>query len=243
MNLRQFNEQGMAAMRRFLAECRDDPTTHVPRPLLEDDTLAQQVRPAIVVKPRHFATRRDAAKYLTELLAPLAADEVAQNAGLWTWLTLYYFDEVCPVRDGKRQVRNDYAYVFEPKNARHFYRHLLFIAWHAYRIARPFERLFMSAPASVLDMTTEIVFRGLYLTRIPCFFEVLDRLYWDESRGKARVGILNREKVARGDLRHRFPVRIRQLEKTYDLVSLNAEQLIELLGDEFQPAQPLLVAE
>jgi hypothetical protein len=32
---------------------------------------------------------------------------------------------------------------------------------------------------------------------------------------------------------HRFPIRIRQLEKTYDLVSLTADQLIELLGDEF----------
>ena len=33
---------------------------------------------------------------------------------------------------------------------------------------------------------------------------------------------------------HRFPIRIRQLEKTYDLVSLTADQLIELLGDEFR---------
>jgi hypothetical protein len=40
--------------------------------------------------------------------------------------------------------------------------------------------------------------------------------------------------VKPGDLVHRFPIRIRQLEKTYDLVSLTADQLIELLGDEFQ---------
>ena len=33
---------------------------------------------------------------------------------------------------------------------------------------------------------------------------------------------------------HRFTIRIRQLEKTYDLQSLTADQLIELLGNEFK---------
>ncbi len=243
MRLRQFNAEGIAAMRRFLTQCRDDPTTAVPRRLLQDDALAQRVSPKIVVQPRHFATRRDAAEYLTALLAPLPADDVARNAGLWTWLSLYYFDEVCPVRDGQRRVKNQYRYVFESINVREYYRHLLFIAWHARRLAHPHERLFMSGPVSELDMPTELVFRSLYLTRIPCIFEVLDRLYWDASRGKPRVGIVDSSRLVPGDLRRRFPIRIRQLEKTYDLVSLNADQLIELLGEEFQRDRQLVVVQ
>ncbi len=47
---------------------------------------------------------------------------------------------------------------------------------------------------------------------------------------------MSKERVVPGDLRNRFPIRIRQLKKTYDLLSLNADQLIELLGDEFQQA-------
>ena len=35
----------------------------------------------------------------------------------------------------------------------------------------------------------------------------------------------------------RFPTRIRQLEKTYDLMSLDADQLLELLGEEFSFAR------
>lgn len=243
MRLRQFNAEGIAAMRRFLTQCRDDPTSAVPRHLLEDDALAQRVSPEIVVQPRHFATRRDAAEYLTALLAPLPADDVVRNAGLWTWLSLYYFDEVCPVRDGQRRVKNQYHYVFESSNAREYYRHLLFIGWYAHRLASPYERLFVSGPVSELDMTTEIVFRNLYLTRIPCIFEVLDRLYWDASRGRPRVGIVDPRRVAPGDLRNRFPIRIRQLEKTYDLLSLNADQLIELLGEEFQRTRSLVVTQ
>jgi hypothetical protein len=37
---------------------------------------------------------------------------------------------------------------------------------------------------------------------------------------------------------HRLPIRIQQLEKTYDLQSVSAEQLLELLGDEFSNGRP-----
>jgi hypothetical protein len=40
--------------------------------------------------------------------------------------------------------------------------------------------------------------------------------------------------VRPGDLRHRLPARIRQLEVTHDLTNLTAEQLLNLLGDEFR---------
>ena len=158
---------------------------------------------------------------------------MAANAGLWTWLTLYFFDEVCPPADGYHVLKNDYYYVFEPKNSRHFYRHLLFIAWRALCISPKHNRLFLNSPISSLDKVTSEVMKRLYLTRIPCIFEVLDRLYWDRERGRARVGITDSQAVKPGDLVHRFPLRMRQLEKTYDLFSLDANQLIELLGAEF----------
>ena len=41
-----------------------------------------------------------------------------------------------------------------------------------------------------------------------------------------------------GDLTHRLPLRVRPLEMTYDLMSLTADQLIELLGAEFSFAAP-----
>ena len=92
----------------------------------------------------------------------------------------------------------------------------------------------MTAPVSSLDQVTNRVMSRLFLTRIPCIFEALDRLYWDEERGKARAGIVDQKVVKPGDLRHRLPIRVRQLERTYDLFSLTADQLVELLGAEFQ---------
>ncbi len=234
MIVREFNASGIAAFKSFLAECRIQPQMSVPRELLQDDSLTEKLSAVVTAELRHFGARREAADYLTAMLAPLPEDEVAQNAGLWTWLTLFFFDEVAPFRQGKRTVRNDYSYVFAPKQSRRFYRHLLFIGWYAARLAKPHERLFMTARVSSLDQVTDRVMSRLFLTRIPCIFEALDRLYWDEGRGKARAGIVDQKVVKPGDLRHRLPIRVRQLERTYDLFSLTADQLIELLGEEFQ---------
>jgi hypothetical protein len=95
-------------------------------------------------------------------------------------------------------------------------------------------RLFLHSKISQLDKYNAEVFKRLYLTRIPCIFEVLDRLYWDEEAGKPVKGIVDPRNIHPGNLMHRLPIRIRQLEKTYDLQSLNADQLLEILGDEFQ---------
>jgi hypothetical protein len=232
MIVREFTEAGVRTVKQFLSECRSNPALAVPREMLEDAALTREVTPTLTVEPRRFGSRREAADYFANLLAPLPDHFVAGNAGLWTWLTLFFFDEVCPARAGKRTVRNDYHYIFEPKNQRHFYRHLLFVAWRIRNLAPTHNRLFLDRSLAVLDGVTTEVMKRLFLTRVKCVFEVLDRLYWDEAQGDARMGIVG-QAIRPGDLTHRFPIRMRQLEKTYDLVTLPADQLIDLLGSEF----------
>lgn len=241
MILRQFRAEGIQAFREFLAACREKPTLPLPTELLEDDRLTQVIEPQVEIEPRRLVQKADAAMYLAPLLAKLPDPEVAENAGLWTWLTLFFFDGVCPARNGRRNVRNDYHYVFDPKNSRHYYRHLLFISWRVLKVAPVHHRLFLTSSISTLDKVTTEVMKRLYITRIRCIFEVLDRLYWNDARGKARAGVVGQQ-IRAGDLTHRFPLRIRQLEKTFDLQSLNADQLLDLLGGEFQegPKAPTL---
>lgn len=232
MILRQFNQDGIRAFSQWLSDCRLTPTLSLPLHLLEDVEKTETVAPTRFVEWRRFSSKGDAARYLQPIVAPLV--QPGQNAGLWTWLSLFFFDEVCPTRNGHRVVRNDYHYVFEPQNTRHYYRHLLFVSWHILQVAPVHNRLFLSGPVSTLDHVTQEVAKRLYLTRIPCIFEVLDRLYWDAVRERPRVGIVGSVPAKPGDLTSRLPTRLRQLEKTYDLMSINADTLIELLGDEFQ---------
>jgi hypothetical protein len=234
MRLRRFNTAGIQAFEDFLATCREQPDTPLPLSLLEDEACTEAVTPTIEVEPMPFLVRSEAAHYFSGKLSALPEEEVRLDAGLWTWLSLFYFDQVCPPVDGKRTVKNSYYYVYQPMNARHFYRHLIFIGWSVQQLAPTYSRLFLMQPLSSLDKFTTEIMKRLFLTRVPCMFEVLDKLYWDENRERPRRGLVGSSKVAPGDVTHRLPVRIRQLERTYDLQSLNAEQLIELLGREFQ---------
>lgn len=240
MIVRQFRESGMDAFRAFLGQARQESTTPLPLHLLEDNAFSEAIVPIVRVDPQNFATRREAAEYLQRILAPLPEHEVTLNAGLWTWLSLFYFDQVCPIRKGKRTLtKNDYTYVFEPKNSRHYYRHLLFTAWRVLQVAPVHNRLFLDTSLASLDKVTTEVMKRLFLIRIPCIFEVLDRLYWDEQRGRSRRNIVDMSTIHPGDLVHRLPIRIRQLEKTYDLHVLSADQLLDLLGDEFRRSVPI----
>ena len=241
MKLRRFNEAGIKDFRSRLAAMRDDPQSEVPTDLLEHQQFTEVVQPDIHITAEHFEAKGEAARYLSSVLSKLNAEEIATDPGLWTWLSLLFFDSVCPMTGDKRNVKNDYHYVFEPRNSRHFYRHLLFVSWNFLRLAPANNRLFLRSRINVLDKMTTEVAKRLYLTRIPCIFEVLDRLYWDESRKKHRRAVTD-SKTNAGDLTHRLPLRIRQLEKTYDLMSLNADQLIELLGEEFSFARPKIAS-
>lgn len=233
MRMRQFTASGIEAFEQYLQRARQNPETLPPRELLEAPSLTAVVNPAIEVTEIDFVSRADAAESLHKALSPLSDEEVRNNAGLWTWLSLFYFDQVCPPSNGKYTVKNSYYYVFEPHNPRHFYRHLLFIGWRVLQVAPNHSRLYLNVPLSSLDTFTTEVMKRLYLTRIPCIFEVLDRLYWDPRRKRPVKGVVGTTKTRPGDLVHRLPIRIRQLEMTYDLQSVTADQLLDLLGKEF----------
>jgi len=235
--LRRFNQEGLNSFRDFLSSCRKEPTLEIPIELLENSALTEIISSGIIVKKMHLETKHDTAIYLNNLLKTLNTEDVQLDAGLWSWLAFLFFDSLCPIVENRRLVKNDYHYIFEPQNMRHFYRHLMYLPWHVIHLAPIHNRLLLSSPLRTLNKLNTEIMKRLYLTRIPCIFEVLDRLYWNEVHKQPRKGITG-SKVQAGNLTHRLPIRIRQLEKTYDLMCLNADQLIELLGDEFSFARP-----
>ncbi|NMC21377.1 MAG: hypothetical protein GYA33_13275, partial [Thermogutta sp.] len=90
MKLRRFTPEGIQAFREFLAECRRQPETEIPAGLLEHRTRTEVVTPECQVEEKHFETKGEAAQYLHGVLQPLHEDDLAKDAGLWTWLSLLY---------------------------------------------------------------------------------------------------------------------------------------------------------
>jgi hypothetical protein len=233
--LHRFNEKGIERFRDELRRCREMPAERLDRSLLENPELTDYVS-GVELTLRNFATKGEAGNYFKSVFAQteLTPQCLMSDAGLWTWLSLFYFDSICPREPaGKISLKKDDCYyIFEPKNSYKFYRHLLFISWRIIDAAKNNPHRIMSTTnVNELDRVTFPVMSRLFLLRIPCLFEVLDKIYWDEKQDQVRRGVVSEYKP--GNLFKRFPTVIQQLSLTYDLQELDAEHLIKLLGEEF----------
>lgn len=64
---------------------------------------------------KRFETRLDMAHCLDEDLGEIEADNLDIDVALWSWLSLFYFDQFCPPGFmGKRKPGRDYRHILEP---------------------------------------------------------------------------------------------------------------------------------
>ena len=233
MKLRYFNQEGIKAFRDYLKKCKENPFLESPFDLLENPLLTVP-KENIELERRYFATKRDLGEYLHATLSSLSKFDLERSSGLWTWLTLFYFDTAAPKdAEGKREIKEEKRYIFDFSSFRNRGVHLLQQAWRIIDIAPRFNRLISSTAPDVTSGVCWFIMSSTFVTRIKCIFEVMDRLYWDEKKGGPKHGMLE-SKTRPGTLKYRFFPRIHQLEKNYDLTEIDADTFIDLLGKEFR---------
>ena len=96
MKLHRFKSDGVSTFSTYRARLALEPTLPPPLGLLQDPALTEVVPGDIEVPERSFANRLEAGRFLIELLDAARIQLPERDQGLWTWLTLFYFDEVCP---------------------------------------------------------------------------------------------------------------------------------------------------
>ncbi|MCA1733376.1 MAG: hypothetical protein LC732_07200 [Acidobacteria bacterium] len=228
--VRRLTEGGIARFRELLTLLRGGmPMPHAPA-ILFDDTLTERVRSDLLIEPRRFATKYDAAVYLREALRPIDRGELASDAGLWSWLALFYFDQlVPPAEDGTRKPRADYHYVPDESHA-YGLRHLLAGPYRIVAQHGEAARLILRTP---LHRFGSLLFQLTWrqeLMRNRAVVELIDRLYFDAKSGRPKRGATRSEKD--GSVQRLFAV-LAQLEVNYDLHGMTAAQIVELLPPEF----------
>ncbi len=90
--------------------------------------IIQQVHePVINIERVEFKNKNELIPYLVEQLNLRANKDLYFDKGLWSWLTAFYFDNICPTDgNGKRKVNESAFYILrDPKNYTKYYRHLL----------------------------------------------------------------------------------------------------------------------
>lgn len=232
--VRRLTEAGIERFKRYLRSLREGGTAVPPRALLTDAEASEPLVPERFLEYRIYGTRLDAARELATVFGGVPALE--EDVGLWSWLSLFYFDQVCPVRpEGTRSPGRDYRHILEP-GYRHGHRHLLAGAVLVYRPHGEKAQLLLSSKLHEESaFHHEIASRQAFVSN-RSIVEAANMLYLDERTGRPKRGAQD-TKRGPGALR-RFVDVVQQLDVNYDLYSMTGEAIVDLLPDEFTAWKP-----
>ena len=230
--LRRLTSGGIEYARTFLAGLREDPAGPIepPRELLYGDAYSAPFPGEIEVERRPFRTRREAAEYLAPLLEPVS-HRAADDAGVWSWLGMFYFADIVRVADGKAQIAGlDETFVVHRDNQLSYqrrYRHYLWGSWRLYEQHGEGAAFLLDQQITAFgDIPTWTFGVGRIFNSVGVIPLVL-RLYTDGQTQKR--GFFAR----RGGLRQLVRV-LDQLERTHDVYGMEPDALLRVLPSEFR---------
>lgn len=226
--LRSLNARGISEFGAFLGEIRKGAEFRASPAILYLDDYTTRLPRSIEVEPRTFASKFEAAQYLAPRVAELPG--MADDDGLWSWLALYYFDQLSPLDpDGKRRPRENYHYI--PSNdGWKKERHLLAAPCKLFLLHGTHARLLLHPPVHQHGaFIYNLGFRRDLITNRG-LIEAIDLLYWDTKRNAPKRGATTESRP--GNLRRLITV-VQQLDFNYDLYGMRADEILQLLPDEF----------
>jgi len=233
MKLRRFNATGVSAFANYRAALVTDPTLTPPRELLEDDTQTEQLGVAVEVVPRSFATRLEAGVFLNDLIKQANVAQPERDKGLWSWLTLFFFDEVCPMDGhGKRAPQDEARLIAQVDNFQRFYRHLLlgpFLVVRAHEDNPARAMAFLCNPLWKPGEIAEQLASRKELVTNQAVAELATQLYYDPAKQTFRRGAGSSVKGAA----RRLAALLNQLDLTWYLYGMSGQDILRLLPKEF----------
>ena len=143
--IRRLNQQGIEAFTANLASMREKhllaPPAQPRFTLLEDPSYSEPLPlPDVEIEHRFFANRREFARYLDARFQAAGVTHDVDIPGMWEWLTLFSFNEVCNRNEyGGWDVKDDMKYVLVPGGGGRSFRHLLREPYMTYRKFRDSE--------------------------------------------------------------------------------------------------------
>lgn len=198
--LRRLNDAGIARLLEFLHGVKDDPTLAAPLEILTHPSTSTDLGEVCVeVEHQTFGSRFAAAKYLNETLDGSGLIQIEQDRGLWAWLALFYYEELCPPgKKGQRKPGEDARWVPESGRAFRYYRHLLAGPYRIYRAHRDHPEQAMIVLGGPLDRPGDLVEQlasRQELVTNGALLATASALYLDPANGMPKRGVVTTEKT------------------------------------------------
>jgi hypothetical protein len=241
--VRCLNAEGIAAFDRYLTELARDVRAVPPYDVLESAQHAEDFGIEVAIdRARNgvpFGSRLEFGKYLHEKLSEAEPTQISRNYGLWNWLSLYYFEQLCPQGDGDgaRRVGPKELYLLSPRQGhRQYIYHLVRAPWLIVNDHAENAKVLLLSPergrgsplATRSRIFEELAARQSILNN-KTLIATAQRLYFDERYGRTFFGASG---GGAGSAR-RFAMVVQQLELTYDTRACGVDELLRLLPREF----------
>jgi hypothetical protein len=228
--LRTLNQDGIATFATYLQALRDGGNDAPPSHLLTDPAYSDDLAD-VQLDRQPFPDSYGMGLYLQTALASLDRRKIPYNHALWTWLALYFFDQICPAVNGKRKVLEDAIYILAEKfNHQRYYRHLVRTPWLAVTDNGENAKIILKTKAGGKrsDIFEQLVSRqGIFGNKT--VIGGAYKLYYDVASEAPKRGASGK---GAGSSR-RLAAFIQQIDLTYDLRACSPNEFLNLLPTEF----------
>jgi hypothetical protein len=231
--VRVLNAEGLTKFTEYLAELRAAPSMAPPFELLTDGRYSDPFDPPVTIEPRSFNSAYEIGAYMIEVFESCEDRLISRNHGLWSWLALFYFDQLCkPDGSGNRKPLEDAVYVLEERfSFRRYYRHGIRTPWMAVKEHGEHAKVLLltSGKGTRTDINEQLgAYQHLFANKT--IIASAYAMYFDATQQKPRRGAGGKG----GGSARRLASIARQLELTYDLQECTPSKFLALLPKEFK---------
>ena len=232
IQVRRLTADGIQRAKEFLTYMREHPRAkrEPPRDLLFGERYSRPFRETVRVERRPFRTRRDAAEYFAPKFAPIR-HLVADHAGLWSWLGMYYFANTVRVKGDEVQLSPlDERFVVDDRESssyRQRYRHYLWSSWRLYDSHGESVSFLLDQEITAFPAIMQRALGSVFIFNSVGVIQTMLRLY--TANGKMKRGF----REGFGGLA-KFVLVLSQLERTYDVYGMSPNALVRILPQEFR---------
>ncbi len=233
MIVRRLNNNGIVLFEEFLNSLLTDSPQDIPTYILNDPATSEFIGENIEVELKPYNNRYEAAKYLYDRFSQSGLVKLERDKGLWTWLSLFLFDQLCPPdKQGIRKPGERARWIPVPENYRKYYRHLLagpYLVYRAYRDNPQSAMALLCGPLHTPGDVVEQLASRIELVTNKGLMEVATSFYVDSGTNKYKRGAGSK---GSGSPRRLAEV-INQFDVTWDLYSMASSELARMLPKEF----------
>lgn len=226
--IRALNDEGIQKFEQYV---ENGAVGGIPSDLLSDEETSNELPWTASVERKEFADRFEFGEYLNSALKNCDQREISHHHGVWNWLALFYFDQLCPAdAKGSRKLYKSYRYIYD-HDYKYYYRHQVRTPYVLVKDNGQSARVLLrGAPMNRHGELVEQIASRQKIAGCRSIMDAIDGLYYDPERAKAKPGAPTRNRP--GVILRLIDI-LAQFETTYDLHSMSGEEILQMLPHEF----------